>query len=49
VVQELRNLDEEVELQLATIENNLNELHSDKCLRNVINFFAADYVSGSAA
>lgn len=49
VVAELRSLDEEIDMQVISIENNLNELHSDKCLRNVINFYSMNYVHGSGA
>lgn len=49
VVTELRNLDEEIDMQIARVENSLNELYSDKCLRNVINFFSAGYSAVSAA
>jgi hypothetical protein len=30
-------------MQMGYIENNINELYSDKCLKNVINYFALNF------
>jgi hypothetical protein len=44
VVDGLRGLDEEIDCQIGAIENAINDLYSDRCLKNIINYYAQDWL-----